>query len=255
MGFVNEANQALKSKPPQYALFMASALDMANVYFESDRLQSASLISRRVQGLDNAIKSGNPLAIAEALLGVSEAVELAGSSGGDENGTLEERKAAIEKKYANRMERLNTVGNAITAIEQKDYLAFADSALAFTQLMSSNRSDDNDNPNVVDKLKNVTGFALNGRKALKSDPPRYGDFLTSVFNIANEYKAAEFFEDAAKVSVKAQGLQDAVNSGDPKAIMVALMGVAQVLEEIRSFLRSLMGSRVSWVDYLAKATI
>ena len=45
VGFANEANQALKSKPPQYALFMASALDMANVYFESDRLQSASLQS------------------------------------------------------------------------------------------------------------------------------------------------------------------------------------------------------------------
>ena len=99
----------------------------------------------------------------------------------------------------------------------------------------------------------MTGFALNGRKTLKSDPPRYGDFLTSVFNIANEYKAAEFFEDAAKVSVKAQGLQDAVNSGDPKAIMVALMGVAQVLEEtqiisevadgIKSFVGRLLGKK------------
>ncbi|MEC8278087.1 MAG: peptidoglycan-binding protein, partial [Myxococcota bacterium] len=206
-------------------------LDMANVYFESDRLQSASLISRRVQVLDTAIKGGNPLSIAEALLGVSEAVELAGSSSGDESGTEEERKAAIEQKYADRMERLNKIGAAVSAIEQKDYLAFADSALAFTQLMSANRADANGNPTVVDKLKNVTGFALNGRKALKSDPPRYGDFLTSVFNIANEYKAAEFFEDAAKVSVKAQALQDAVNSGDTAAIMTALMGVAQVLEE------------------------
>ena len=231
VGFANEANQALKSNPPQYALFMGSALDMANVYFESDRLQSASLISRRVQVLDTAIKGGNPLSIAEALLGVSEAVELAGSSSGDESGTEEERKAAIEQKYADRMERLNKIGAAVSAIEQKDYLAFADSALAFTQLMSANRADANGNPTVVDKLKNVTGFALNGRKALKSDPPRYGDFLTSVFNIANEYKAAEFFEDAAKVSVKAQALQDAVNSGDTAAIMTALMGVAQVLEE------------------------
>ena len=90
------ARSAIGSKPPQYGVLADAVLKMAGEFNSSGKIDSAGRLARTGQNLHNAIESGDPSQIANAVMNVAEAIELA--NGGDEAGESD-RRNAVGSKY------------------------------------------------------------------------------------------------------------------------------------------------------------
>jgi lysozyme family protein/peptidoglycan hydrolase-like protein with peptidoglycan-binding domain len=93
---VRLARSAIGSKPPQYGVLADAVLKMAGEFNSSGKIDSASRLARTGQALHNAVISGDPSRIANAVVDVAEAIELAN---GGEDGLEADRRTAVGDKY------------------------------------------------------------------------------------------------------------------------------------------------------------
>jgi len=146
-GFAVGARDAVTADPPQFGIFASNIFDMAAEYTDSGKIETGRNLSIFALNLEDGVRTGDWSAVGQAVLNISETIELA--SGGED--LTDEEREVINTRYGTAAAVVIPGLETVEAVSTGNWAAAISSGLATAKGAELARAEPADRARIDEK--------------------------------------------------------------------------------------------------------